>query len=336
MTTVPKWISRVSAIALATASVSAFADGPQFLMHQANVKFKVSSQGTGKIDNETYKTKNLINALMGRSVDDKNGKDEKLGLVTGCEANVDAAALVVYDKKNDVVMTGSGYIELYIEDAIVEVDKNGAPKKADVLGYVSEDSGWLDVTGQIKYGKIGNKVAKGDSSWDKNTICAKRFKSKSIVGAGIFGDIVMDGKISAGSAKFGADAGVYPGLTLAISKDAVAVNGDPVDFVVADDVISYEIVVTNVSGFLQATNVVVTDSMTSVDCGGVTTLNTGESVTCTADYTVTLADVDTACGTEGVAGPGTITNIATVTADGTTTFANDAVVDVVCAVPVSQ
>ena len=327
MTTVPKWISRVSAIALATASVSAFADGPQFLMHQANVKFKVSSQGTGKIDNETYKTKNLINALMGRSVDDKNGKDEKLGLVTGCEANVDAAALVVYDKKNDVVMTGSGYIELYIEDAIVEVDKNGAPKKADVLGYVSEDSGWLDVTGQIKYGKIGNKVAKGDSSWDKNTICAKRFKSKSIVGAGIFGDIVMDGKISAGSPKFGADTGIYPGLTLAISKDAVAVNDGDVVAVNVDDVVRYNIVVQNVSGFLTATNVAVTDVQTGpVNCP-TDTLATGIDMTCTADYTVTQADYDLACGTGGTQ---TITNVASATADGTGIFTNDALINVDC------
>ena len=340
MNTVPKWISRVSAIALATASLSAFATGPQYLVHQANVNFKLSSQGSGKIDTTTYKTKNLINVLMGRSVDAKNEKDEKLGLVTGCEAEPGGAAIVVFDKKTDAVKTGSGYLIMYIDGAVTQVDNNGNAKKSDLLGYVSEEGGWIDVSGSVRYGKIGNKVSKG-GDWDKNTICAKNFKSKSIVGAsyGLLGSgeaIVMAGKISAGSAKFGADAGVYPGLTLAISKDAVAVNGDPVDFVVADDVISYEIVVTNVSGFLQATNVVVTDSMTSVDCGGVTTLNTGESVTCTADYTVTLADVDTACGTEGVAGPGTITNIATVTADGTTTFANDAVVDVVCAVPVSQ
>ena len=57
MNTVPKWISRVSAIALATASLSAFATGPQYLVHQANVNFKLSSQGSGKIDTTTYKTK---------------------------------------------------------------------------------------------------------------------------------------------------------------------------------------------------------------------------------------------------------------------------------------
>ena len=329
MTTVPKWISRVSAIALATASVSAFATGPQFLMHQANVNFKVSSQGSGKIDTSTYKTKNLINVLMGRSVDAKNEKDEKLGLVTGCEADVSAAALVVFDKKNDVVMPGSGYLTMFIEDAVVQTDKNDDPKKADVLGYVSEEGGWLDVTGSIRFGKIGNKVAKGDSSWDKNTICAKNFKSKSIVGAGLFGAIVMDGKISAGSAKFGADAGIYPGLTLSIAKDVVT----PVDPVTVDTVINYNVTVQNVSGFLTATNVTVTDSLpgATVSCP-VTTLNTGESMDCDVIYTVTPADVDVACGTEGVPGPGTITNIATVTADGTTTFANDAIVNVDCPV----
>jgi len=335
MTTVPKWISRVSAIALATASVSAFATGPQFLMHQANVNFKVSSQGSGKIDTSTYKTKNLINVLMGRSVDAKNEKDEKLGLVTGCEADVSAAALVVFDKKNDVVMPGSGYLTMFIEDAVVQTDKNDDPKKADVLGYVSEEGGWLDVTGSIRFGKIGNKVAKG-GGWDKDTICAKNFKSKSIVGAGLFGAIVMDGKISAGSAKFGADAGIYPGLTLSIAKDAVAVNGGAVVPVVADDVIDYEIVVQNVSGFLTATGIGVNDSLTGLVNCPFTTLNTGESMTCDTTYTVTQADVDVACGTEGVPGTGTLDNVATVSADGTTEFANNAIVDVVCAVPASQ
>ncbi|KRD76970.1 hypothetical protein ASE43_07235 [Lysobacter sp. Root983] len=81
------------------------------------------------------------------------------------------------------------------------------------------------------------------------------------------------------------------------------------------DTISYSYLVTN-SGNVSLTGpVTVADDKTTVSCPAVTTvgnldgeLDPSESVTCTATYTVTLADLNS----------GSVTNIASATADGTT------------------
>jgi uncharacterized repeat protein (TIGR01451 family) len=327
MTNVPTWISRMSAVALATASVSAFAsapNAPDFVIHDANVKFKVSSQGgtegSPEIDKETIKTKNLINVIMGRSIDAKNEKGEKLGLVTGCAADVDGVALVVYDKKTDErISNPENTVFLYFEDGVIEEDKNGDLKKADVTLYNSDEAGWLDVSGQVKYGKIGNKCAKdGDNKdhWDKNSVCAKNFKSKSVVGGGLFGDIVMSGKVSAGSCKFAADYSdaQWPGdiPSLAITKtDSVSGELD------GPGTIDYTILVQN-NGDVNLTGVSIND--TGVDgnlsCDGGNfdgTLAVGESTTCTGSTVVDQARFDAICDDE--TGFGAIGNFASASSD---------------------
>ena len=343
MTNVPTWISRMSAIALATASMSAFAaapNAPDYIMHKASVSLKVSTQGTdGKINKDTVKTKDLINILMGRSPDDKNGKDEKLGLVTGCDAEVDAVALVVYDKKTEEIVSDSDNIIVDIEAAVFETDKNGDLKKADLIGDVGDSEEGLLITGQVKYGKIGSGCAKdGDNKdyWDKDSVCAKNFKSKSVSGAELLGsEIVMSGKISAGSCQFAADSGIFPGIQFAISKSADMINGAADDNPVvesAGDTIGYDIKVTNLSNDETATNVVVDDirAGVTVDCSGQTVLNAGSSMNCSAMYTVTQDDIDEACGASIGGGDATIGNFATVTADGTDDFGASEFVDVDC------
>ena len=131
MTNVPTWISRMSAVALATASMSAFAyelntNAPDFIMHKASVSLKLSTQNIdGTIDNETVKTKDVIGVLMGREAQ----KDETLGLVTSCGADpldTSGVELVVYNKKTESQVspgpTGLGSIVVDLEDAVVRVD----------------------------------------------------------------------------------------------------------------------------------------------------------------------------------------------------------------------
>lgn len=340
MTNVPTWISRMSAVALATTSISVFAaapNAPDYIMHKASVTLKISSQSGSEIDQDTVKTKDVINLLMGRSIDAKNEKDEKLGLVTGCDADVDAVALVVYDKKTEEVKSGSGNVVVDIEKAVGENDKNGDLKKVDLIGFADADEGgFLDVTGQVRYGKIGSGCAKdGDKkdNWDKDSVCAKNFKSKSVTGLNYFGsEIVMSGKISAGSCQFAADSGVFPGVQFAIAKNADMINGVADDNPVVEgegDTIGYDIKVTNLSNDETATGVEVDDirAGVTVDCGGQTVLNPGSSMNCSAMYTVTQTDIDDACGVDG---DGTIGNFATVTADGTDDFGASEYVDVDC------
>lgn len=344
MTSATKWINRTAIAMLAAVSVSAFAaapDAPDYLMHQASVNFKVSSQGNGNIESDTYKTKNLINLLMGRSVDAKNEKDEKLGLVTGCDAEEDDVALVVYDKKTEEIKnksdgTMSDNIIIDIEDEVFENDNEGNLKKSDLLAFVSESDGFLIVTGTTKYGKIDRKCAKdGDDKdhWDKDSICAKGFNSKSIAGTGLFGEVVMSGKINAGSCKFAADSGIFPRVTFAISKNASAISNG-LDVVTAvGDIIDYDIKVTNLNDNQNATGVVVTDLHpdATVDCPD-NTVNAGASMDCTASLTVSQATWDNACDPDD--GTGTIGNIATVTADKTDSFAANEFVNVDCFAPV--
>src|SRR5439155_19296764 len=74
----------------------------------------------------------------------------------------------------------------------------------------------------------------------------------------------------------------------------------------AGDTIHYTFTITN-TGNVTLTGVELTDALvgfSNATCGGVTTLAPGASTTCTADYTLTQADVDagtvhnsaTACG----------------------------------------
>ena len=321
MTNVPTWISRMSAVALATTSISVFAaapNAPDYIMHKASVTLKISSQSGSEIDQDTVKTKDVINLLMGRSIDAKNEKDEKLGLVTGCDADVDAVALVVYDKKTEEVKSGSGNVVVDIEKAVGENDKNGDLKKVDLIGFADADEGgFLDVTGQVGYGKIGSGCAKdGDDkdNWDKDSVCAKNFKSKSVTGLNYFGsEIVMSGKISAGSCQYAYDDPT-PNPLMAISKTD-DVDGEldrPADGAGATT-INYTVTVFN-AGNVDLTNVVVTDVDVqggTLDCGSFDgTLATGEDVDCTGTQSVGQTEFDLICSDQG---DGSIRNVATAT-----------------------
>ena len=219
MIKVPKWISQISAVALAVTSVSAIATpglAPDFLMHQANINLQVSSQqGVDlAIDKDIIDTKEVINVLMRRPPDAENEKDERLGLVTGCGEDVDTATLVVYDQKLEIIKPLSDEIILFMQSEVVET-KDGKLQTVDLLAEVFADEGFMDVTGQMTYGKIGSNVAtNGDIEdfWDKDANCPKGFNSKSITGVGsiggdIFlgGGVIMSGKLNAGSPKFAGD-----------------------------------------------------------------------------------------------------------------------------------
>ena len=342
-----KWINRTAVAMLSTAvSVTAFAaapGAPDFLMHKASVKFKISSQGNAEINKDTIKTQDVINILMGRDIDQDGDNSETLGMVTACDVDVDAVALVVYDKNNDTVVSDpSDAIVLDIAAGATDFKDNGDPKKTDLLAGIEVGDAFLTATGTVKYSDIGKKVA-DDDKWDRDAVCAKNFSSKSVDGVGLFGDVVMSGKISAGNPQFAADFndGVYPGGRVAITKTAVEINGDPAQETIdaADDLISYEVLVENV-GDIDLTNVTVSDPTTDtqLSCNGggnVVSLVPGESVTCIADRTVTQAEIDTACAVTieppgPVVGSGTIVNIASVTSDQTNIVATAETVDVDC------
>ena len=348
MTNVPTWISRMSAVALATASMSAFAaapGAPDYIMHKASVSLKVSSQGSDGINKDTVKTKDLINILMGRSADAKNEKDEKLGLVTGCAVDTAAVALVVYDKKTEEIAkksdgSDSDNIVVDIEGAVAEFDKNDDLKTVDLIGDVGDSDEGLLITGQVKYGKIGSGCAKdGDTkdNWNKDSVCAKNFKSKSVSGGDLFGsNIVMSGKISAGSCQFAADSGIFPGVVLSITKTATDITdaggtSTGNDYVTAvGETIDYAIRVNNTSAE-QATGVTVSDLNpgVAVSCPS-DTIGAFQSINCTASLTVTAGDIIEACGPTIGGSSGTIENIARVTADGTNSFAANEFVSVDC------
>jgi PKD repeat protein len=331
---------------LAAVSVSAFAaapDAPNFLMHQASVNLKVSNQeGLDlKIDKKTIKTKEVINVLMGRSPDAKNEKDEKLGLVTGCDKDVDAAALVVYDKKLEIVKPLSDAIIIFVRSEVVET-KDGKLKKVDLLGEAFEDEGFINVTGQIKYGKIGNKVAKdGDDKdhWNKDANCPRKFGSKSVTGVGfiggelfIGGDVVMSGKINAGKAKFAFDEPISR-PSIFIEKD----NGIADDILPGPGTIEYVITVRN-TGDVTLTNVTVEDEFfdgvdTHLICGDDLdgdligdfngTLAVGEDVVCKGDRFVDEEEFALLCLAEEGLGDGFIRNVAVANSDQTDPLATE-------------
>ncbi len=71
-------------------------------------------------------------------------------------------------------------------------------------------------------------------------------------------------------------------------------SANPTSFSAVGTVITYSYAVTN-TGNVTLDPVVVTDPMTNlstIDCKGVTSLTPGDSVTCTATYSTTQADVD--------------------------------------------
>lgn len=107
-----------------------------------------------------------------------------------------------------------------------------------------------------------------------------------------------------------------PGISLAKTASRTT-------FTTAGTVIDYEYVVTNIGSVSLAGPVVVTDDKTTVTCPALTTvgdndtdLDPGESVTCTASYTVTAADV----------AAHRVTNIATAAVDGVTSNVESATV----------
>ena len=337
MTRVTQWINRTAITILATASVAAFAaapDAPEFLMHKASAKLKVSSQGTGEIDTDTIKTQTVINLIMDREPDDNgDNKNEQLGLVTACAAaaEVEASALMVYDKKTHAVLSSlSRSIVFENEAGLIEFDKNGDPNKGDLLASIEDESvvdGFLTMSGSTNYGKIGKKVA-GDT-WNPDAVCIKKFSSKSITGAGFLDTVVMSGKISGGKAQFAADAGIFPVALMSILKTATSISNG-LDVVTApDDIINYAIDVTNV-GNLQLTNVQVNDTNIVLNCDGGLfdgVLDPEEAVTCTGSNTVDAGEFAAACDPGGT---GTIRNIATTTSDETNSFATNEIVDVKC------
>ena len=324
MTNVPTWISRMSAVALATASMSAFAyelntNAPDFIMHKASVSLKLSTQNTdGTINKSTVKTKDVINVLMGRSADAKNEKDEKLGLVTSCGADpldTSGVELVVYDKKTEKQVS-SGGIFVTLEDAVVE-EKKDVLSKLDLIGSAGDSDEGLLLTGQAKYNKIGSGCAKdGDTKdfWNKDAVCAKNFKSKSVSGANFLGnEIVMSGKISAGSCQYAYDDPTpNPFMTINKTDDVDGELDRPADGAGATT-INYTVTVAN-AGNVALTNVVVTDNDVqggTLDCGSFDgTLATGENVECTGTQAVGQVEFDLICSDEG---DGSIRNIATAT-----------------------
>jgi len=337
MTNVPTWISRVSAVALATASVTAFAaapNQPEFLMHKASVNLKVSKLVDGKIKTTTVKTNDVINAILNESADNKPANNEKLGMVTECASTSNAGvALVVYDKDdNSVISSPERAIVFDFEAAVTELDKNGDNKKTDLLVESEDDGGfeYLAASGKVKYGKIGKKVA--DDTWDKDSVCAKNFSSKSVNGRGLFFDeVVMSGKVSAGKAQFASDGNIFPSVSLAVSK-AVSSVDNGFDYVTAaGDDVDYDIVVTN-AGVQQVTGLTVTDANSPGVTCDTSILNVGASANCTATMTVTAEQIDTACGPTIGGSTGTIENIAVATvAESVSSFATNAFVSVDCA-----
>ena len=317
MTNVPTWISRMSAVALATASMSAFAEAPgapDFIVHKASVSLKLSTQNTdGTINKETVKTKDVINVLMGRAAGSKNEKDETLGLVTSCATDTGEVELMVYNKKTEAQVS-SGSIVVDLEDAVTE-SKDGVLKKVDLIGSAGDFDAGLILTGQAKYNKIGNGCAKdGDNKdfWNKDAVCAKNFKSKSVSGANYLGnEIVMSGKISAGSCQYAYDDPTpNPFMTINKTND---VDGELDRPVSGNATITYTVTAAN-AGNVDLTNVVVEDLSlqgSTLDCGTFDgTLATGADVTCTGTSTVGQAEFDLICSDQG---DGTIQNLATAT-----------------------
>ncbi len=102
--------------------------------------------------------------------------------------------------------------------------------------------------------------------------------------------------------------------TVANAALTLVKTATPATYSAVDQVISYSYLVTNTGNVRRAGPVTVVDDKASVSCPDVTTvgngdtwLNVGESITCTASYTITQADLD----------DGSVTNTATASAGGT-------------------
>ena len=112
--------------------------------------------------------------------------------MTGCsdlddgieDGIAEEAFLVVYDKKENFIKPTSDEVVIFVQQAVGET-KDGKLKKVDLLGETFDDDAFLDITGKIKYGKLGKKGAKngdGEETWNKDANCPKKFNSKSITG----------------------------------------------------------------------------------------------------------------------------------------------------------
>jgi hypothetical protein len=227
---ITKLITRSSIALLALFSASAFAGappfaGPDFTIHKATVKFKLSTGIAGDIEKETLKNKDMIELLGG----DSDDKDQELALVVACDdddpiiIDSDVVALMVVDKDTGFRVHGTGILPIDLVSGALKL-KNGDPKKLDTVGLVSDieiividgdlkdiNIALLTVTGTVKFGKIGKKIADENVAWDKDEICVSKLDGKSAAGfideiEEPFSEInVMDGKVSAGKAKAGRD-----------------------------------------------------------------------------------------------------------------------------------
>lgn len=361
MTKSDKWINRTAAALLSTAvSVPAFAAapfGPDLVLHgDASVKFNVSIQGVGEIVNEKLKTDELINFLRGRPLGADVPKNEKLGVVTSCEAEFDAAGFVVYDKDTlEVLNIVEDTLVLDIESAAIDF-KDGIPDNADLfLVGLDEDvvdaPGFLSATGNLTYKEIGEDLSAG--IWDDRAVCGEKFKAKSVTGAGIFADVVMKGKINAGKPVRIADLdeGIWPGLLLTTNKIAEEIDGNLIDDPLLDlitepgQTIGYAVFVSNAGG-LPLDNVIVNDPKTNeplvcddLGIGGdgldnvIDLLPPGTTVECIGANTVSAEEIAIACeiGEGGeLIGNGLIVNVATAIADDAAASASIEAVGVNC------
>jgi hypothetical protein len=218
-----KMITRSSIALLALCSTSAFAGahvdiGPDFTLHKATVNMKLTYSKLGdKIQKETVKTKDVIDLLGG----DSDNKGQVLALAVPCDIDdpdiidPDVFALMVVDKNYEAWVPTTDVIILPWETIAIEF-KDGDPKKADIVAEtfgpdvsIKYDVVHLIMSGTTKFGKIGKNVAEDNPLWDKDDVCAKTIKSKSVTGhfeqiADPFDDInVMSGKIEGGKAKAG-------------------------------------------------------------------------------------------------------------------------------------
>ena len=108
-----------------------------------------------------------------------------------------------------------------------------------------------------------------------------------------------------------------PGLTLAKSAS-------PTTYTTAGDVITYTYLLTNSGNVALSGPFTVADDKATVTCPATVSLAVGASITCTASYTITAADVTA----------GSVTNLATASsADGTTSNQDSATVTLAGSTP---
>ena len=105
--------------------------------------------------------------------------------------------------------------------------------------------------------------------------------------------------------------------TVGIAGLSLAKSADPITYSAVGDVIDYDFVVTNIGDVTLSGPFTVDDDLTTDEsCPATATLAPAASITCTASYTITQADID----------GGTVTNTATASADGVTSAADSATV----------